>query len=583
MVVGQAGIPGVGECDEPGVILGLGSSSQDFEEHITRLNSASLRTASRALETSLVAVRARLNYSCHINQLPPETLATIFDHVPPVVKIVTSPWKSSVKDCTKLVPVTHVCKYWRAVALGASFLWRHISPSFPAQVSVERSRNQPLYICAESEQQEVLHKVMHSGRPIVELEYDGMLDKGTILAYPAPSLRSLTLSSYFGDLSRIEPDRPKLFDGQAPRLEQLSFTDMFCSMPSNTFPALKRLHLSDCIGIQSSDLFSFFSASLGLEHLVMTRIDISIDRGIKSPIHMDHLCTVFITEVSDETVNMILSGISVNEDTVMHLARRDTLTVPQCYPKTNLRRLALWYTHHAVSIMATGSSTGILSTCFHYGRTHEQNYAFHGLRKLPLSQITELWAEALPSTERQTSSINMLLPNLTSLTTLHDNVSGTGYVLKHFIEDQSNPPLCPDLRTVHIRSDDNDDEPLNVGLICKFAERRKLSGCPITRIVINTTERERPWPDHYFKRILKELKKYIREVEFEWGHLPSMAMPALCNNRVHNRWKPWNERWERLREVVFDHDDDGNGDGNGNGDGDGDGDGDSDSDDDEYY
>ena len=63
---------------------------------------------------------------CPINKLPPELLALVFSMVPSPLSLPGYSGPSAAKQTYELLPVTHVCRSWRALALDMPSLWSTI-------------------------------------------------------------------------------------------------------------------------------------------------------------------------------------------------------------------------------------------------------------------------------------------------------------------------------------------------------------------------------------------------------------------------------------------------------------------------
>ena len=73
-----------------------------------------------------------------VNRLPPEILSHIAQQIP----------NSADQDSTSIIPLTHVCRYWRSSIISAPGNWTRISGSSEplAELSLERSKAAPLQI-----------------------------------------------------------------------------------------------------------------------------------------------------------------------------------------------------------------------------------------------------------------------------------------------------------------------------------------------------------------------------------------------------------------------------------------------------
>ena len=84
------------------------------------------------LNRALAQVRNVTNANKPINQLPVELLRQIFRYVPSKNDIRKGSylhWPSDYLPTEQLIPLTHVCHYWRDVALGDPCLWTSVTLS----------------------------------------------------------------------------------------------------------------------------------------------------------------------------------------------------------------------------------------------------------------------------------------------------------------------------------------------------------------------------------------------------------------------------------------------------------------------
>ncbi|OSX61778.1 hypothetical protein POSPLADRAFT_1145588 [Postia placenta MAD-698-R-SB12] len=118
---------------------------------------SSLECIADELLHTLLDVRVLVNAQCPVNRLPVEILSKIFHQVPPLLtpdlhyrsleELLV--WESlfEFKDTNALLPLTHVCRQWRDVALDTPTLWTTIyGSSHPRAVDEYhfRSRSAPL-------------------------------------------------------------------------------------------------------------------------------------------------------------------------------------------------------------------------------------------------------------------------------------------------------------------------------------------------------------------------------------------------------------------------------------------------------
>ncbi|EMD32132.1 hypothetical protein CERSUDRAFT_99812 [Gelatoporia subvermispora B] len=537
----------LGRVDSRVVSRELKNSLVGFNGRVDWLDPVSLLEADRALVASLASVRQRRNGLCTINRLPPEVLAMIFGRLARIIKLDEWPWKSNIRTCKDLVPITRVCKYWRAVVLGVSHLWTYITPDVPSEVSLARSNGMPLRMCIKSDHEQLLDQILLSGRPLLELECDCVDIHGeTISENPAPHLESFALvNHYLGDWHDVD-----LFAGQAPRLQQFALARTRWPLPAHPLPALKRLSIQSCYNIRLSGLALLFSASPYLEHLVFQDTDLIPDHEPNDTVHMDHLQSIYVTAISSETASAIFSSITVNSDTAVYVSDTETLIIPQCYSELDICRLMIWQLPAGVTLAATGPFTAIWSSCSFYSTDVDRAEPYAAMHKLPLAQVTELWVESTLPPIWETPGLDILVHALTSLTTLYAYNPQTNFKLSQIIETVSG------LQTLHVHfrcdTDDSREDEQDVLQICAIAEERKHAGHPIPRVVLNVAHRK-SLSDRCFRKAVERLEEEVEEVEFDYTGATFMTMPARCTARLHACWEPWPERLGQRRRDGYEY------------------------------
>lgn len=154
------------------------------------------------------------------NRLLPEILIAIFDHV--LKQKLDPPKDHPSRFAPDLVSVTHVCSFWRRVAINAPHLWNRITVanSEAAEVFLKRSGNLvPLNVDLRPMHLDILEAVLlHAHRfrrfSLSPSQYS-IYDPFKSLTKPAPLLESL-------DINFPTDFRPHiLFDGQLSRLREL--------------------------------------------------------------------------------------------------------------------------------------------------------------------------------------------------------------------------------------------------------------------------------------------------------------------------------------------------------------------------
>ncbi|KAJ7043600.1 hypothetical protein C8F04DRAFT_724165 [Mycena alexandri] len=205
-------------------------------------------------QESIRALRSRRNGLSSIGRLPPEMLSRVFQFC-------------ALPDSLSWIEeVSHICRHWRAVALGCPNLW--CSPIFSrpkwADEMLKRSKMAPLSIRLDLDvtfitprMLEAVHSSLGHISRVAELEFAGhSIESSSIQAIlnltdPAPYLHSLSLSAHNRERFAI----PAAFlNGEAPRLRKIELTRFSIPWDSplmNNLVHLK-IHDSDATGRPSS-------------------------------------------------------------------------------------------------------------------------------------------------------------------------------------------------------------------------------------------------------------------------------------------------------------------------------------------
>ncbi|KAJ7043642.1 hypothetical protein C8F04DRAFT_1072825 [Mycena alexandri] len=192
-------------------------------------------------QETIRALRSRRNGLSSIGRLPPEMLSRIFFFV----QSDTFSW---------IKAVSHICRHWRAVALGCPSLW--CSPIFSrpkwAHEMLKRSKMAPLSIRVDltylmPRMLEAVHSTLGQISRIGELDLTtgpGSIQQILNLSDPAPYLHSLSLSSPV--YNREQLTLPATFlNGEAPRLRKVELTRFGIAWDSPLMSNLVHLKIHD--------------------------------------------------------------------------------------------------------------------------------------------------------------------------------------------------------------------------------------------------------------------------------------------------------------------------------------------------
>ncbi|KAI0312008.1 hypothetical protein OF83DRAFT_698550 [Amylostereum chailletii] len=168
-----------------------------------------------------------------IFKLPVEIIETILEIVQDSPDLVS--WMGHVK-VPSWTRVTHVCRYWRHVAIGHPRLWTRIAtyPEAWTLIFVERSANMPINVTLNLTKQRNAPKALaiildHCRRTRslhIEGAHDDISSALSLMKYPAPILEDLYIFRRWGDDPEIVLPST-LFGGEAPsHLRRLQLTNL---------------------------------------------------------------------------------------------------------------------------------------------------------------------------------------------------------------------------------------------------------------------------------------------------------------------------------------------------------------------
>lgn len=255
-----------------------------------------LRMLQESLHLAHALVQEAINTRCSVDRLPPEILGHIFSLVPSSLPTHGFTAPSSARHTYDLLPLTQVCRRWRAIALDASSLWSTICESSLTHTATgvfrARARRALLNVYLDgTHASAVLSNLLaHDADDIAELRLCGLQNVPTarlaseFLASPAPKLKHAAIrcrARYSGpQASAAIASVAELWSGMAPNLETLELHDV-PFLPSNSFQSLTVLTLVwDTTPVEwaLSDLLALLEGAPLLERISL--------RGLPSDLHL---------------------------------------------------------------------------------------------------------------------------------------------------------------------------------------------------------------------------------------------------------------------------------------------------------
>ncbi|TFY62603.1 hypothetical protein EVG20_g6645 [Dentipellis fragilis] len=208
-----------------------------------------------AAEGALATLRYGRNRICPVNTLPPEILVRIFQdfNVSPGNRRRRS-YVASLR--LGWIVVTHVCRYWRQVALSFNALWRKICFSLGKDWTMEmlrRSGNVPIiykqhFGSPRFRLQPNVETIVQHMHRIQTLSFQAgsfALDPlFTALMNPAPVLENLELYAFHDSAEFPARQLPEqFFEGQAPRLHRIAMHNIHINWQSPILTRVRYLEI----------------------------------------------------------------------------------------------------------------------------------------------------------------------------------------------------------------------------------------------------------------------------------------------------------------------------------------------------
>jgi len=251
------------------------------------LTISQLRLTESFLSDISAKLRSAINPACPINKLPPEILTRCFLYLVPYFPLTIGPTMNQ----NEWIRVTHVCKYWRAVAINFSGLWNRIEFTRPEilEMYLKRSGSKLLEVCLQNVghrfrqavgphtcDKKMLNMLVPLGSQIRSLiiHKDRLALRGScnFLEGCLPNLDTLSITSNIGweNESEVEPETRlmALFKGGLPNLARL-FIPECTPWPHNDFKGLKFICLynQSALECEIPELLEMLRGSPDIEEL----------------------------------------------------------------------------------------------------------------------------------------------------------------------------------------------------------------------------------------------------------------------------------------------------------------------------
>ncbi|PPR07153.1 hypothetical protein CVT24_010701 [Panaeolus cyanescens] len=255
----------------------LASLTQQADDHHARIRDHNKR---------LIELRGQRNGQTSISFLPPELLREIFLYL-------RDEWPSSIFETSSVprvkfgwINVTHVCRFWREVALQYPQLWTQVDVGLAnwAEMVLERSKGADISLeilpNIETSAQRVLWDVLSQPHRLRQIKLYSRFNSKSLYKeaferlkdVAAPRLRSLVIAGSCVDLPTILDKN--FLGGGTPRLRHLDVQGYFIPWTS---PILSGLHVLNIqpthnFGSHASDFLAALRRLPDLEELTLGRL-----------------------------------------------------------------------------------------------------------------------------------------------------------------------------------------------------------------------------------------------------------------------------------------------------------------------
>lgn len=269
--------------------------NKSYVTFVSFLTKTQLRQAESTLSDVVFKLRSAINPTCPVNKLPPEILTRCFLYLIRSFPLTVGP-SGRQHDS---IYITHVCKYWRAVAFGYPRLWDTIdfTRSEILDMHVKHSGSRPLEVCLQRIENrfrredgvrppsdavglEMLNLLVPLRRRIHSfIIHTSLLPNINrpcgFFERPLPELETLSIISDTGwepgnvnDNSHPQKRLRVLFGGKLPRLRQL-FIPEYTPWPDNNFKDLTLICLYNQLALEGElpELMQMLRGSPNLEEL----------------------------------------------------------------------------------------------------------------------------------------------------------------------------------------------------------------------------------------------------------------------------------------------------------------------------
>ncbi|KAL7285982.1 hypothetical protein ACG7TL_001097 [Trametes sanguinea] len=463
-------------------------------------------------------IKERLNMWAAASQLPPEVLLHIFKfavHAPEdgADGGLSLKHRSSrvVASTRALHSLTHVCKWWRDVALNSSTLWTRIDNHKPAQLDafLARSRSAPISVHVSTNDSDYLDTFIrgHSGRLrrldiTAESNVYGVHDPmclDALFQSKAPVLECLTIAVHHSYVHKGATSL--LFQERVSTLHSLaiSYFDSFPCIPANYFPRLTHLYVSHkYLGVPLLEHLPLLLVNTpALQHLHVSLCAFAAEAvTFARPIPLPSLRSFTCTNSDTRAALQLLNLLEYPEDVLvclseMHCGITSAAEVSQRISTrdawlASMTTLEVYDAGNRYCVIAEGPRSGFMIRCRWTPSHSWAPWVVNICATVPLDSIT--------SCELSTCSLDLApallsrLPGVRELAVFLPNgryVDSTTALLQGIFVALADPTCCPDLQTLRVEGVIGGWPVLATDPFVTMVRKRFESGRPLQHVTMD--------------------------------------------------------------------------------------------------
>ncbi|EED77050.1 predicted protein [Postia placenta Mad-698-R] len=463
-----------------------------------------------------------------VNRLPVEILSKIFHQVPPSLTPRVAygcslkyylVWDSffDFKDTDALLPLTHVCRWWRDVALGTPTLWTTLyGSSHPDAIGEYRLRSQGAPL-----------KVLNIKNKNLDVQQLWRTDGQRIQSLASYKGRNFDLPTSHAHGLHALAAKNCLLQGDVSNLKALVLRAVDWHLPS-TLINLTHLYLVKK-RLRVVDMLRILSIAPKLEDLSLHKMSAeeAFDAHEDIPaVTLQHLHRLVIHRPDRKLISGFFSHVGVPASLAINLEDCEASDFQWLVPLTQNDAKSLYISAYTYSVIVTGPSKAVRFSSKLGSDPMDQWIA----ALLSHFQLKELW---IASTYGSGELEEEIIKHTPWAETLHLDsfacMTMIGALLKY-------PTWWPKLTKVVL------SHPCQPIEILKLAESRARLGCPLEELECHES---RSMISEMFSLDLEKIKSYVGVVRLIEDGPIALPLPDVCTDGVPSPHF-WPKEWSAM-------------------------------------